>query len=223
MPTSNNETGLAVVLKGVTSGRDAQRAIDHGVDAVYVSNTGGRQLDHQPGTMDVLPEVVEAVAEKVEIIIDGGFMRSADVIKALALGATAVAIGRLQALALGAAGKHGLLRALTILEEELVINMGLLGVTQIDEIKTHHIRTVAPINSAHPLSPFPVVMERPRTGITGERIATRISADSDLAAHPSRPGCARPPPRTRSHPPIGTAEDILSRHHPFECFPGAPV
>ena len=155
-----NRTGLPLVLKGVTTGPDATRAIDHGVDAVFVSNTGGRQLDHQPGTMDVLPQVVETVAGKVDVIIDGGFMRGADVIKALALGARAVGIGRLQALGLGAGGEHGLLRALTILEEELVISMGLLGVTRVDEINTQHVRRVAPVNSPHPLSAFPVVMER---------------------------------------------------------------
>ena len=153
-------TGLPVVLKGVTSGVDAKRAIDHGVDVIYVSNTGGRQLDHQSGTVDVLPEVVEAVNTKVEIIIDGGFMRGADVLKALALGANAVGIGRLQALALGAAGREGLIRALQILKEELLIDMGLLGVTQVDDLSPNHLRAVAPASSPHPLSPFPVVMER---------------------------------------------------------------
>ena len=153
-------TGLPVVLKGVTSGRDATRALDNGTDVIYVSNTGGRQLDHQPGTVDVLPEVVSAVAGKAEVIVDGGFMRGTDIIKALALGANAVGMGRLQALALGAAGKEGLLRALSIVEEELVINMGLLGVTRIDEINETYLRSVAPVNSSHPLSAFPVVMER---------------------------------------------------------------
>ena len=153
-------TGLALVLKGVTTGEDAKRAIEHGVDAVYVSNTGGRQLDHQPGTVDVLPEVLDAVAGKVDVMIDGGIMRGADVIKALALGAKAVGVGRLQALALGAAGKTGLHRALSILQEELLINMALLGVTRIDELSSRHIRQMTSLNSTHPLSPFPVVMER---------------------------------------------------------------
>jgi isopentenyl diphosphate isomerase/L-lactate dehydrogenase-like FMN-dependent dehydrogenase len=105
-----------------------------GVDAVYVSNHGGRQMDHVDGTIDILPEVVDAVGGRAEIIIDGGFMRGTDVLKAIALGANAVGLGRLQAWALAAGGQAGLVRALEILEAEIKNAMGLVGVRRLDEL-----------------------------------------------------------------------------------------
>ena len=86
---------LPLILKGIATAEDADLACRHGVAAVYVSNHGGRQLDHGRGTLDILPEVVQAVGGRAEIIIDGGFSRGSDVLKAVALGANAVALGRL--------------------------------------------------------------------------------------------------------------------------------
>src|SRR5216117_4468244 len=86
---------IPLILKGIATAEDAALACDHGVDGVYVSNHGGRQLDHGRGTLDVLPEVVRAVAGRATVIVDGGFVRGTDVVKAIALGAQCVGIGRL--------------------------------------------------------------------------------------------------------------------------------
>src|SRR3984893_15889342 len=98
---------LPLILKGIATGEDAAIACDHGVDGVYVSNHGGRQLDHGRGSIEVLPEVVKAVAGRSTIIVDGGFMRGTDVLKAIALGAQVVGLGRLTCLGLAAAGEAG--------------------------------------------------------------------------------------------------------------------
>ena len=105
-------------------------AVEHGVAAVYVSNHGGRQLDHGKGAIDVLPEIVDAVAGRAEVVVDGGFQRGTDILKAMALGAHAVCIGRLLRLAVAARSPGaGIERMLEILETEIVSSLGLLGVT----------------------------------------------------------------------------------------------
>ena len=98
---------IPLILKGIATAEDAALSCDHGVEVVYVSNHGGRQLDHGRGTLDVLPEVVRAVAGRARIIVDGGFMRGTDVVKAIALGADIVGIGRLTGCGLAAAGAPG--------------------------------------------------------------------------------------------------------------------
>ncbi|MBI4213292.1 MAG: alpha-hydroxy-acid oxidizing protein, partial [Chloroflexi bacterium] len=119
--------GLPFMLKGITSVEDALMAVEHGVDAIWVSNHGGRQLDHARGSIDVLPEIVQAVARRARIVFDSGILRGSDVIKALALGADAVAIGKLQGWGLAAGGEAGLVRVLELLEDEIRISMALLG------------------------------------------------------------------------------------------------
>jgi glycolate oxidase len=99
---------IPLILKGIATAEDATLACEHGVDVVYVSNHGGRQLDHGRGSMDVLPEVVDAVGGRASIMVDGGFMRGTDVAKAIAMGADCVGIGRLECLGLAAAGTPGL-------------------------------------------------------------------------------------------------------------------
>ena len=131
--------GLPFILKGVATAEDAAIAVEHGVDVIYISNHGGRQLDHGQGTMDTLPEIVQAVGGKAEIVIDGGFLRGTDVVKAVSLGARAVTIGKLQGWALGAAGHAGLVRALQLLENEITVTMGLLGVTRVDQLGPAHV------------------------------------------------------------------------------------
>ena len=147
--------GLPFILKGVASAEDAALAVEHGVSAVYVSNHGGRQLDHNRGTLDMLPEIVEAVGARAEVVLDGGIMRGSDVLKALALGAKAVAIGKLQGWGLGAGGQQGLLRVLEILESEMVTTMGLLGVTRIDQLKPVYLSKTQPMGPSHEMSAFP--------------------------------------------------------------------
>ncbi|MGH7263439.1 MAG: alpha-hydroxy acid oxidase [Candidatus Rokuibacteriota bacterium] len=156
--------GLPLVLKGIVTAKDATLAVEHGVDALYVSNHGGRQLDHGRATMDVLPEILAAVAGRAEVIVDGGFLRGSDILKAVATGARAVGLGKLQCWALAAAGEEGLVRALEILEEELIVDMGLLGVTALDQLDPDYLCPVQPLGPAHPLSSFPAVLAHGGSG-----------------------------------------------------------
>lgn len=121
-------------IKGVATPEDAQRAIGIGADAVWVSNHGGRQLDTAPATIDTLPAIAEAVARKVEIILDGGVRRGSDIVKALALGANAVALGRAYLYGLAAGGERGVARALAIIDSELRRTMALCGRTKISAL-----------------------------------------------------------------------------------------
>jgi isopentenyl diphosphate isomerase/L-lactate dehydrogenase-like FMN-dependent dehydrogenase len=152
-------SGLPVILKGIATREDAALAVGAGVEAIYVSNHGGRQLDHAAGSADALPEIVEAVRGRAEVIVDGGICRGTDVLKVVALGARAACVGRLQCWALAAGGEAGLLRALEIIEEEIIIAMGLIGVTRLDELGPQHLREVQAIEPADLLNPFPVAKE----------------------------------------------------------------
>ena len=146
--------GLPFILKGVATAEDAAIAVKHGADAIYVSNHGGRQLDYGRATIDMLPEIVDAVGGKAEIMIDGGILRGSDALKAIALGAKAVAIGKLQGWGLAAAGKAGLMRVLELLESEIRTTMGLLGVTKVDQLTRAHVCKGDPVTSAHEMSAF---------------------------------------------------------------------
>lgn len=144
--------GLPLLLKGVQTAEDALLAVEHGVDVIWVSNHGGRQLDHATGTVDTLPEIVQAVGGRAQIVVDGGILRGTDVLKALALGADAVAIGKLQGWGLAAAGKDGLVRVLELLEHEITVAMGLLGVTHIDQLTPSYVCRAEPVTPAHEMS-----------------------------------------------------------------------
>jgi glycolate oxidase len=147
--------GLPFILKGVATAEDAALAVEHGVSAIYVSNHGGRQLDHGRATIDILPEIVDAVRGKAEIVLDGGIVRGSDVLKAIALGARAVAIGKLQGWGLAAGGQAGLVRVLEILESEIVTTMGLLGITRLDQLTSAYLCKVQPLGPCHEMSAFP--------------------------------------------------------------------
>jgi glycolate oxidase len=135
-----NRAGVPMIVKGIQTARDAEIAVERGFEVVYVSNHGGRELDHAEGAIETLREVVDAVAGRAEIVVDGGFMRGTDVLKAIALGANAVGLGRLQAFALAAGGEAALLRMLELLEEEIRIAMGLVGVVRLDELDASFVR-----------------------------------------------------------------------------------
>jgi glycolate oxidase len=152
MDLIKEECGLPFMLKGVQTAEDAALAIEHGVDVVWVSNHGGRQLDHARGTVDTLPEIVQAVNGAAQIVLDGGILRGTDVLKALALGADAVAIGKLQGWGLAAAGEAGLVRVLELLEHEITVAMGLLGVARIDQLTPAYVCTAEPVIPAHEMS-----------------------------------------------------------------------
>ena len=122
------------MVKGIQTAEDAELCVKHGVDIIYVSNHGGRQLDFCRGAIELLPEVISVARGKAQFVIDGGFMRGTDILKAVARGAAMVGIGKLQALALGAAGDRGVVRMLEILETELTVSMKLLGTNTIDDL-----------------------------------------------------------------------------------------
>jgi isopentenyl diphosphate isomerase/L-lactate dehydrogenase-like FMN-dependent dehydrogenase len=120
-----------IIIKGVHTGEDARRAVDTGADALVVSNHGGRQLDGVAPTLQLLPEVLSAVGDRIEVLLDGGIRRGSDIVKALCLGARAVLAGRAYAYGLGAAGEAGVARAIEILRADLVRTLKLLGCTSI--------------------------------------------------------------------------------------------
>lgn len=155
-----DRTHLPVIVKGIATPEDAKLALEHGADVIYVSNHGGRQLDHGLGSIQVLPEIVEAVGGKAEVFVDGGFVRGSDVLKAIALGATAVGIAKLQGWALAAGGEAGLARAIEIIHEEIRVCMMLLGITSLDELDGSYLHPTQPVTQPHPLSAFPLFMEK---------------------------------------------------------------
>jgi L-lactate dehydrogenase (cytochrome) len=116
-----------IVIKGVLTGDDARRAVEAGAEALVVSNHGGRQLDGVSATLRALPEVVAAADGQIEVLMDGGIRRGADIVKALCLGARAVLVGRAYAYGLGAAGEAGVARAIEILRADVVRTLKLLG------------------------------------------------------------------------------------------------
>ena len=152
---TTDKLGMPLIIKGIATAEDAQLAVEHGVEVVYVSNHGGRQLDHGLGTAAVLPPIVSSVGGKAEVWVDGGFMRGTDVVKAIALGASAVGIGRLCGLGLAAAGVPGLVRALELLEEEVRICLGLLGVTSYAELTPRHLAPAPAVAEPGVFSAFP--------------------------------------------------------------------
>jgi isopentenyl diphosphate isomerase/L-lactate dehydrogenase-like FMN-dependent dehydrogenase len=131
---------IPVILKGVVSARDAARAESAGAAGIYVSNHGGRALDHTISTIEVLAEIVDAVGPQVDVVIDSGFTRGPDACKALALGAKAVLLGRLQCWALGVGGQDGVTRVLQILREEIETTMANLGVAHVRDLSPEHVR-----------------------------------------------------------------------------------
>src|SRR5213083_179425 len=136
---------IPLILKGIATAEDAALACEHGVEGVYVSNHGGRQLDHGRGTMEALPEVVAAAGGRAAIMVDGGFLRGTDVVKAIAMGAQCVGVGRLECLGLAAAGPPGLVRALELLEDEIRIALGLLGAGSLSALDRSHLHAATPV------------------------------------------------------------------------------
>lgn len=148
---------LPIVLKGIGTAEDATIAVEHGVDMVYVSNHGGRQLDHGRGAIEVLPEVVDAVAGRCAVAIDGGFSRGTDIVKAIALGADLVGVGRMLCYGLAAGGGAGVVRMLELLEEETRLALGLLGATNYAEVEASQICPAKPVDPPHVTSAFPLL------------------------------------------------------------------
>src|SRR5882757_1819928 len=123
-----------LIIKGILDGEDADEAAKTGAQSLVVSNHGGRQLDGAPSSIEVLPEIADAVGDKIEIMFDGGIRSGMDVMRAIALGAKSCMIGRAYAYGLGAAGEEGVAKAIDVLAKELTTTMGLCGVNTIAEI-----------------------------------------------------------------------------------------
>ena len=134
------EWGGPFAIKGILNAQDAARAVKIGATGIIVSNHGGRQLDHAASPMSVLPEIVDAVGGRADIIVDGGIRRGTDIIKAIALGAKSGMGGRPYLYGLSAGGFTGVSRAMNIISDELNRDMSLLGVDKIDKIGARHIR-----------------------------------------------------------------------------------
>ena len=150
-------TRLPIGLKGIMTAEDAQLALDHGVDLIYVSNHGGRQLDHGMGTMHALPEIVATVKGQVPIWIDGGFYRGTDIVKAKLLGADVIGLGRMQCWALAAGGAAGVVRMLELLEVEVRQCMSLLGITHWTEAHASLLQSAQATTGPDLLSAFPLL------------------------------------------------------------------
>jgi glycolate oxidase len=156
--------GLPLIAKGVATAEDAELAVEHGADVVYVSNHGGRQLDHAQGSIEVLEEVVRAVAGRAEVLADGGVMRGTDVVKMLCLGARAVGVGKLLGLALSAGGEAGVARMLELMEIEIRHALGLMGVTSIRQLGPQWLRAVPVLGTPSPVSAYPLLEDAVRRG-----------------------------------------------------------
>ena len=128
-----------IVVKGVLTGDDARRSIDEGAAAISVSNHGGRQLDGVPASLRVLPEVVDAVKGRIEVLMDGGIRRGSDVVKAICMGARAVLCGRAYAYGLAAAGEAGVDRAIEIFRVDLERTLRLLGCPSVAELDRSYV------------------------------------------------------------------------------------
>jgi isopentenyl diphosphate isomerase/L-lactate dehydrogenase-like FMN-dependent dehydrogenase len=128
-----------IIVKGVLTGDDARRAVNEGASAVVISNHGGRQLDNVSPTIKALPEVVKAIGDQAEVLMDGGVRRGSDIVKAVCMGARAVLIGRAYAYGLAAAGEPGVARALQILRKDVERTMRLLGCGSIAELGREYV------------------------------------------------------------------------------------
>jgi glycolate oxidase len=153
---------IPLILKGIATAEDAALCCEHGVDGVYISNHGGRQLDHGRGSLDVLPEVMAAVRGRAKVMIDGSFCRGTDIVKAIALGADAVGMGRMYCYALAADGDAGVHKMLELLEHEVGVAMALSGARSLAELNPSFVFRNAPIVAQpHQHSAFPLLQETP--------------------------------------------------------------
>ena len=138
-------TELPLLVKGIMTAADARRVVDAGADVVYVSNHGGRELDHNRSSIEALPDVIAEIGDDAEVILDSGVRHGSDIAKAIALGARAVLIGRLQCWGLAVGGADGVRLVLDILRDELETTLALIGVTSLDELTPDHVCETLPV------------------------------------------------------------------------------
>ena len=148
---------IPLFVKGISTPQDALKCVELGVEGIYVSNHGGRQLDQGLGSCAVLPEIVKVVDKKALIVVDGSICRGTDIVKALALGADLVGMGRMQGYGLAAAGPDGVVRMLEILEDECSKTLGLLGVNGFGKLDSSYLAAAPVVTESHALSAFPLL------------------------------------------------------------------
>ena len=150
---------LPIIIKGIATKEDALLAVEHGIEVVYVSNHGGRQLDYGLGGLNVLPEISDAIGDNAKVIFDGGILRGTDVVKAIALGADCVGIGRLQGFAAAAGGAKAIVRMLELLELEILTTLRLLGINSIFDLNKSFLSKDHSFGNFNALSAFPLIDE----------------------------------------------------------------
>ena len=148
---------IPLVLKGINRVEDAAKALELGVDVIYVSNHGGRQLDQGVGALDVLPDIVAEVDGRADIAVDGGFYRGTDILKAIALGANAVGLGRLEAWAMAAGGAPAVVRCMEILKHEIAESLALCGLTKFSELDKSFVVDAPSVVNPDVISAFPLI------------------------------------------------------------------
>ena len=157
-------TGMPIVIKGIQTAEDALLCIEHGADALIVSNHGGHSLQGTLGTIEMLPEVIEAVGDRLEVYLDSGIRRGTDVLKALALGAKAVLIGRAMLWGLAVDGEAGVSGVLKLLRQELDVAMGLCGVADVNQVDKNLVQmpsgTNGPVKTTDQLERLTALMEK---------------------------------------------------------------
>ena len=154
-----NKFKIPIIIKGIATVEDSILAIENGIDVIYISNHGGRQLDYGVGGCDLISAISSAVNGKSKIFFDGGILRGTDVIKALSLGADLVGLGRLQCYAAASGGTEGLNRMLEILRDEIEICMRLLGVNSLTDLSKDYVVKDIVVNNSSLTSPFPLLDE----------------------------------------------------------------
>jgi (S)-mandelate dehydrogenase len=145
-----------LLVKGLLGAEDARRALRHGADGIVVSNHGGRQLDAAPATIAALPAMLDAVGGRIQVLVDSGMRRGSDIVKALALGASAALVGRAPVYGLACGGEQGALSVLQLLAQETERTMTLLGASRVDELGRRHVELHAPRSHAEQVTPAPV-------------------------------------------------------------------
>jgi len=145
-----------LLVKGLLGVEDARRALRHGADGIVVSNHGGRQLDAAPATIAALPAMLDAVGGRIPVLVDSGMRRGSDIVKALALGASAALLGRAPVYGLACGGEQGALSVLQLLAQETERTMTLLGASRVDELGRRHVELHAPRSHAEQATPAPV-------------------------------------------------------------------
>ncbi len=154
-----NKFKIPIILKGIATEEDAKICVDEGIDIIYISNHGGRQLDYGVGGADLIHPISQVVKKKSKIFFDGGICRGTDVVKAISLGADCVGIGRLQCYAAATNGRQGLNKMIDLLTHEILVCMRLLGINKLDDLNYNCIKKDISISKPSLTSSFPLIEE----------------------------------------------------------------